>query len=136
MAADLLGRPAFTVAELVDELRWPDVPVDVGLVETAGGLRSPLAEDGDCLAFLELLCPDLVLLVADAGLGTLNAVRLTARALGPRAAGSVAVVLNRFEIGSDLHQRNLSWLTDRDAMRVFITPGGEAELDSFIIHGP
>jgi dethiobiotin synthetase len=132
MAADLLGLPAFTLADLVDELRWPAVSVDVGLVETAGGLRSPIADDGDCFAFVELLRPDVVVLVADAGLGTLNAVRLTAEALGPRPAGSVAVVLNRFEIGSDLHQRNLSWLTDRDAMRVFVTPGQEAELDAFI----
>ena len=131
MAADLLGLPVFTVADLIDELRWPEAPVDVGLVETAGGLRSPIAEDGDCLAFVEALRPDVVVLVADAGLGTLNAVRLTAQALGPRAV-NVAVVLNRFEMSSDLHQRNLSWLADRDAMHVFFTPGGEAELDAFI----
>jgi dethiobiotin synthetase len=131
MAADLLGLPAFTVADLIDELRWPEVPVDVGLVETAGGLRSPLADDGDCLAFVETLRPDVVVLVADAGLGTLNAVRLTAQALGPRAR-NVAVVLNRFEMASDLHQRNLSWLAHRDAMHVFFTPGGEAEFDAFI----
>jgi dethiobiotin synthetase len=132
MAADLLGLPAFTLADLVDELRWPAVSVDVGLVETAGGLRSPIADDGDCLTFVELLHPDSVVLVADAGLGTLNAVRLTAEALGPYAAGSVAVVLNRFDIGSDMHQRNLSWLTDRDAMHVFFTPGQEVELAAFI----
>ena len=76
MAADALGRPSFSVADLSAELRWPAVPPDVGLVETAGGLRSPLAEDGDCLAFCAVLEPDLVLLVADAGLGTINAVRL------------------------------------------------------------
>ena len=131
MAADLLGLPAYTLADLVDELRWPEVPVDVGLVETAGGLRSPISDDGDCLAFVEVLRPDLVLLVADAGLGTLNAVRLTAHALGARAAGSL-VVLNRFEIGLDLHQTNLAWLADRDAMHVFFTPGQEAELGAFI----
>jgi dethiobiotin synthetase len=132
MAADFLGLPAFTLADLVEELRWPEVPVDVGLVETAGGLRSPIADDGDCLAFVEALRPDVMVIVADAGLGTLNAVRLTAQALGPRAPANIAVVLNRFEVGSDLHQRNLSWLTDRDAMHVFFTPGKEAELDAFI----
>jgi len=136
MAADLLGLPAYTLADLVDELRWPEVPVDVGLVETAGGLRSPISDDGDCLAFVEVLRPDLVLLVADAGLGTLNAVRLTAHALGSRATGNIVVVLNRFEIGLDLHQRNLSWLTDRDALHVFFTPGKEAELDEFIRQSP
>ena len=32
--------------------------VDVGLLETAGGVRSPLAGDGDCLAFCEAVAPD------------------------------------------------------------------------------
>ncbi len=127
MAAEVLGRPAFTVADLVGELRWPEA-VDVGLVETAGGLRSPIADDGDCLAFVEVLFPDLVVLVADAGLGTINAVRLTVKALEPLAAGRVAVVLNRFEAGSDLHQRNLSWLADRDGLHVFFAPGKEDQL--------
>jgi dethiobiotin synthetase len=127
MAADVLGRAAFTVADLVDELRWPEA-VDVGLVETAGGLRSPIANDGDCLRFVELLFPDLVVLVAHAGLGTINAVRLTVEALEPLAAGRVAVVLNRFDVGSDLHHRNLSWLADRDALHVLFTPGKEEEL--------
>jgi dethiobiotin synthetase len=135
MAAQLLRRAAFDVSDLVDELRWPAGPVDVGLVETAGGVRSPLADDGDCRAFVELLDPDVVLLVADAGLGTINAVRLTVEALGPHVAARIAVVLNRFEIGLDVHQRNLSWLTDRDARHVFFTPGNEVELSAFVRQG-
>ena len=35
-----LGRPPFTVADLVGELGWPP-GVEVGLVETVGGPRSP-----------------------------------------------------------------------------------------------
>ena len=84
MAAEALGRPPFRNADLVDELEWPTDPVDVGLVETAGGVRSPLAADGDCASFCAALAPDLVVLVADAGLGTMNAVRLTVDSL-PRA---------------------------------------------------
>ena len=95
MAAEALGRPPFTIADLVRELRWPHDPVGVGLVETAGGVRSPLAADGDCLALCGALGPDLVVLVADAGLGTINAVRLTIEALGAVGA-PVVVVLNRF----------------------------------------
>jgi dethiobiotin synthetase len=132
MAADVLGRPAFSVADLSGELRWPETPVDVGLVETAGGLRSPIADDGDCLAFVKTVCPDLVLVVADAGLGTLNAVRLTVEALEDLPARDVVVVLNRFEDGSGLHRRNLSWLVDRDAMHVYVTPGNESELAALI----
>ncbi len=127
MAAAVLGRPGFTVADLVDELRWPGEPVDVGFLETAGGLRSPIAEDGDCLALIEAVAPDCVVLVADAGLGTINAVRLTADALG-RLSVPVFVALNRFDRGLDLHQRNLAWLRDRDRYHVFVTPGAEAEL--------
>ena len=132
MAADLLHRPAFSVADLVHELRWPAGLVDVGLIETAGGLRSPIADDGDCLAFVEALCPDTVVLVADAGLGTINAVRLAVEALQPHVDGSIAVVLNRFVNASDLHQRNLVWLTDRDGMRVFSLPGKEPELAAHV----
>ena len=87
MAAEALGRPPFTLADLVASCDWPAPAVDVGLVETAGGVRSPLAADGDCLALCAELTPDLVVLVADAGLGTINAVRLTTEAL-PCASAS------------------------------------------------
>jgi dethiobiotin synthetase len=61
MAAESLGRPPFTIQDLTSELRWPADAVDVGLVETAGGVRSPLAADGDCLALCAALDPDVVL---------------------------------------------------------------------------
>ena len=135
MAAERLGRPPFSIQDLMSELRWPAPaeagPVDVGLVETAGGIRSPLATDGDCLALCEGLAPDAIVLVADAGLGTINAVRLTLHALGPLAALAV-VVLNRFDPGSDLHRRNLAWMTRRDGRRVVTVPGNTAELVDFV----
>jgi len=127
MAAAALGRPAFTIGDLVDELDWPAEPVDVGLVESAGGVRSPLAADGDCLALCEALVPDLVVLVADAGLGTINSVRLTVGALDALDAPMV-VVLNRFDGAVDLHARNLEWLRARDALTVVTLPGAESAL--------
>jgi dethiobiotin synthetase len=127
MAAESLGRPPFTIDDLVAELVWPDRAVDVGLVETAGGMRSPLAADGDCLEYCAALDPDVVVLVADAGLGTINAARLTLGALG-RLAKSSVVVLNRFDDHSDLHRRNLEWLRDRDGRKVLTIPGGDAAL--------
>jgi dethiobiotin synthetase len=141
MAAESLGRPPFTIQDLVSELRWPadgaadgaadagvDAdPVDVGLVETAGGIRSPLAMDGDCLALCEAMDPDVIVLVADAGLGTINALRLTLDVLGPLAALAV-VVLNRFDPESDLHRRNLEWTSERDRRRVVTVGGDAAEL--------
>ena len=122
MAAEVLGRPGFTTDELMAEMRWPKEPVDVGLVETAGGLRSPIAGDGDCHALVQAISPDVVLLVADAGLGTISSARLAIEALAPLSV-PVAVVLNRFDDGLDLHHRNLSWLRDRDHLLAFRTPG-------------
>jgi dethiobiotin synthetase len=131
MAADALALPGFTLDDLVEELRWPTRPVDVGFVETAGGLRSPIADDGDCLALVVAVMPDVLLLVADAGLGTINAVRLAMDAL-VRLPVQVAVVLNRFDEGAELHQRNRSWLRDYDGALVFSSPGDEAELASLV----
>jgi dethiobiotin synthetase len=101
-----------SIAELVAELAWPDA-IDLGFVESAGGVASPLARDGDTVALVEQLRPDVVLLVADAGLGTLNAVRLSVSAL---AAWPVVVLLNRFDPSDDLHRRNLAWLVERDGV--------------------
>ena len=141
MAAERLGRPSFTIQDLMSELRWPadtDTDTDVnanavavGLVETAGGIRSPLAADGDCLALCEALAPDVIVLVADAGLGTINAVRLTLDVLGPLAALAV-VVLNRFDPESDLHRRNLDWLSGRDGRRLVTVGGKDAELAKLV----
>jgi dethiobiotin synthetase len=114
MAADAVGSPPFTVGDLLDELRWPD-GVDVGLVEGAGGPRSPIAADGDNVALSSAIAPDLVLLVADAGLGTINAVRMSVAALGEER---VVVVLNRFDEHDPLHHRNRDWLSCRDGFDV------------------
>lgn len=117
MAADALGRPRFTTGELVAEIVWPRRTA-VGLVEAAGGVLSPLADDGDTVTLAEHLDPDLVVLVADAGLGTINVVRLAVRAL---MRWPTVVVLNRYEALSDLHRRNRAWLVDREHLDVVIS---------------
>ena len=130
MAAEALGRPPFTVADLAADIRWPAPPPAVGLVETAGGVRSPQAADGDAVDLCRLLRPDVVLLVADAGLGTINGVRLAVDALtgadGPAPPDSTVVVLNRFRVDDDLHRRNRQWLAERDGMAVVVTPDGDS----------
>jgi len=112
MAADVLGRPPFTIADLVLETAWPVPAPAIGLVETAGGVRSPQAIDGDAVTLIEELQPDIVVLVADSGLGTINGVRLSLEALdrGSHVATPL-VMLNRFDPADDLHRRNRSWLT-------------------------
>lgn len=118
MAADVLGREPLALDVLLDELggSWGDAPAQVQMVELAGGIWSPIAHDGDCLELTHRLAPDAVVLVADAGLGTLNAIRPAVAALAPIAP--VTTLLNRFDEASDLHRRNLDWLVTRDDLDV------------------
>jgi len=135
MAADVLGRGRITMAELAAELTWPPPGVDVGLVESAGGVRSPQAHDGDAVALVAALAPDVVLVVAEAGLGTINAVRLSVGALaegGAAEAGNIVIVLNRFNGCDDLHRRNHTWLTERDGLTVIALPGQETNLAAVV----
>jgi dethiobiotin synthetase len=119
MAADALGRAPFTVADLVAEITWPVPAPDIAMIECVGGVRSPHASDGDAITLIELVQPHLVLLVADAGLGTVNAVRLSLEAIdrGSHVATPI-VVLNRFDPSIDLHRRNRDWLEEHLAVEV------------------
>jgi dethiobiotin synthetase len=111
MASDALGRPPFTIVDLVEEVAasWYG-GTDLGLVELAGGPRSPIAHDGDGVALTAALAPDLVALVANAGLGTINAVRMSAELFAPLP---IVVMLNRYDETDDLHRRNEAWLRER-----------------------
>jgi dethiobiotin synthetase len=125
MAADVLGRDAFTSSDLAAETAWP-VHAAVGILETAGGVRSPLASDGDTVTLCRLLAPDVVVLVADAGLGTISAVRLCAGALAD-ASAPVVVYLNRYDATDELHRRNRDWLAQRDGFEIVVSTGVLAE---------
>lgn len=114
MAAEALDRPPPRLDELVTELTWPS-GCELGLVETAGGVRSPLAIDGDAVDLVDRLRPDAVVIVAHAGLGTLNDVRAGVDAL---SGWPVVVLLNRFDARDDLHRRNHRWLVERDGVDV------------------
>jgi dethiobiotin synthetase len=115
IAADALGLAPFTIADLATEVLAHVPPEALTLVETAGGVRSPIAADGDCVAFITALSPTLVVLVADAGLGTINSVRMSVEAL---RAHPVVVYLNRFADTSDVYVRNADWLCTREGLEV------------------
>jgi dethiobiotin synthetase len=118
MATAKLGLAPIAIDDLAAEIvgSWP-ADRSIGWVESAGGVRSPIAEDGDGVVLARRLAPDVVVLVADAELGTLNAIRLCLDALRPLEIPTV-VLLNRYDVADDLHGRNLAWLRDRDGVRV------------------
>jgi dethiobiotin synthetase len=123
MAARELGEPGFTTADLAGGIEWPE-GIDVGLVEGVGGPRSPISDDGDNVDLVRVIAPDLVVVVADAGLGTINAVRLSLTAL---AGFPVVVALNHFT-GDDLQERNREHLVAVDGIEVVTEPRALATL--------
>jgi dethiobiotin synthetase len=124
MAAEALHLPAFTIADLVRELQWPD-DVRVGFVEGVGGPRSPIAADGDTVDLVAALTPDLVVVVAESGLGAINAVRLSA---GPfERLAPVVVALNRHDDTDELHERTRAWLALRADFQVVTSPTALAD---------
>lgn len=118
MAADALGRDRLAVDDLVGELALPER--GVALVEGVGGLRSPLAHDGDTLSLIDRLDPDYVVIVAPSGLGAINDVLTTRDSLAGRSP--IIVFLNRFDPRDSLHVRNLSWLRDNEKVPLAVTP--------------
>jgi len=118
LAAEALGREPFTLADLMGELCWP-AGTGIGLVEGVGGPRSPLASDADNVALTGALRPDAIVLVADAGLGAINAVLLAITAL-PRPP---VVFLNRYVRRDPVHAANLDWLQKPAGLTVVTTVG-------------
>ena len=82
----------------------------------SGGVRSPLAADGDTVGARRRARPALVVLVADAGLGTINLVRLSVeRARANSASSSTSTASTRAD---ELHVRNRDWLATREGLDV------------------
>jgi dethiobiotin synthetase len=119
MAAEALGLPQFTFASLATEVVQSSPRAGIVLVESVGGVRSPLAADGDTVALVAALRPALIVLVADAELGTINLVRLSTEVLRPHRT---VVYLNRFRPERELHPRNRDWLVTREGLEVVTDP--------------
>ena len=80
------------------------------IMEGSGGILCPIRLDGEKEIWLE----DFVkardfgcVLVADAGLGTINAVGLTASYMKARGMRLTGIIFNRFQPGNVLHEDNL-----------------------------
>jgi dethiobiotin synthetase len=100
-AARLAGVDPPTVAELAARIeRWRDR--DLVLVEGAGGLLVRLDAEGGTVADLALALDAPVLVVARAGLGTLNHTALMVEALRSRGLECAGVVIGSWPLKPDL----------------------------------
>ena len=126
MAAELLDRPPFTIADLAAEL--PRADAGLVLVEGAGGVRSPLATDGDTAR------PRARVRTGAGGARRRRRARHdqpgAPQCRRARRLAAVVVYLNRFDRADDLHRRNLDWLRTREGLEVVTDPEALADYDS------
>jgi len=92
-AAELAGRPLPSGEELAAAVRAVDRPGRLTLVEGAGGLLVELAAGGVTLRDLAVELDAPVLVVTEAGLGTLNHTALTLEALGAKGVSCAGLVI-------------------------------------------
>jgi dethiobiotin synthetase len=112
-AALRAGLPPLRPHEIAEAAAKLDASHDLVLVEGAGGLLVRFDADGHTLADAARLAQAPVLVVVQAGLGTLNATALTALALRTHGLDSPGVVVGSWPSEPDLASRcNLQDLPD------------------------
>ncbi len=107
LAAQMSNRP-FHLQTVLDQLHDLCERYDCVTMEGAGGILCPFSVDETPLYLADIIkaCDMGCLLVADAGLGTINDVGLTAAYLRANDIPLHGVVLNRFIAGNLLHEDN------------------------------
>lgn len=116
-AARRAGLPTVSPAEVAEAARKLALDHDLVLVEGAGGLLVRFDEAGGTVADAARLLGAPVLVVAAAGLGTLNATTLTAEALRARELAALGVVVGSWPSAPDLAARcNLADLPDSSGL--------------------
>ncbi|CAL9369407.1 dethiobiotin synthase [Saccharothrix sp. NPDC042600] len=135
-AARRAGQPSVHPSEVAAAAVELDQTHDLVLVEGAGGLLVRFDDEGTTIADAAWALNAPVLVVAQAGLGTLNATALTAEALLRRGLESVGVVVGRWPAEPDLAARcNLVDLPEAaGAPLLGVLPDGAAGLgrDEFL----
>ncbi|MBH0781860.1 dethiobiotin synthase [Nocardia bovistercoris] len=136
-AARRCGAPQLTLAETlagIDELRTADLV----LVEGAGGLLVRLGEFTLVDLARDLGAP--VLVVAAAGLGTLNHSELTTRALAAAEVPCAGLVIGAWpdtpDLASECNRDDLSRVTGVDLVGTIPSGAGEWERERFTAAAP
>ncbi|MFF8264082.1 dethiobiotin synthase [Streptomyces virginiae] len=104
-AARRAGLPTLAPAQIAEAARRLAEDHDLVLVEGAGGLLVQFDESGHTLADAARLLEAPTLIVAQAGLGTLNSTTLTAEALRARGLTPLGVVVGSWPHSPDLAAR-------------------------------
>ncbi len=134
-AARRSGRPPVDLAAVVTAV-LDRADRDLLLVEGAGGLLVRFDEDGLTLADVARAVRAPVLVVAEAGLGTLNATALTLSAMAQRGLELAGVVVGSWPAAPDLaarsNVRDLETLAARPLLGALAEGAGALAPDAFL----
>ncbi|RSS48907.1 ATP-dependent dethiobiotin synthetase BioD, partial [Streptomyces sp. WAC07061] len=129
-AARRSGLATLTPAGIAEAAARLAAEHDLVLVEGAGGLLVRFDEEGHTLADAARLLAAPVLVVAPAGLGTLNSTDLTAQALAARSVKGLGVVVGSWPAAPDLASRcNLADLPKSGLPLLGAVPEGAGALE-------
>ncbi|AWZ05193.1 MULTISPECIES: dethiobiotin synthase [unclassified Streptomyces] len=130
-AARRSGLPTLSPARIAEAARRLALSHDLVLVEGAGGLLVRFDEEGHTLADAARLLGAPTLVVAQAGLGTLNSTALTAEALRARDLDALGVVIGSWPAEPGLAARcNLADLPSVSGLPLLgAIPSGAASWD-------
>ena len=98
------------ISKILEDFNNIKIKYDYVLVEGAGGITCPIKLDKNNKYLMKDLIKDLnipILIVADAGLGTINHTLLTVDYAQNNGIKVVGIILNNFENDNFMHQDNL-----------------------------
>ena len=94
---------------------------DYIIVEGSGGIICPIRYDDNKKIFLEDIIKQLnipSIIIADAGLGTINSTVLTIEYMRNKNLKINGVILNRFEITNEMHDDNKKMIEDMTGIKI------------------
>ena len=94
---------------------------DYMIVEGSGGIICPIRYDNNQKIFLEDIIKELnipSLIIADAGLGTINSTVLTIKYMRSKNLKINGVILNRFEMANKMHEDNQKMVEEITGVKI------------------
>lgn len=94
---------------------------DYMIVEGSGGIICPIRYDSNQKIFLEDIIKELnipSLIIADAGLGTINSTVLTIEYMRSKNLKINGVILNRFEMSNKMHEDNKKMVEEMTGVKI------------------
>ncbi|ASJ21744.1 dethiobiotin synthase [Brachyspira hampsonii] len=120
LAAQIEGNPP-NMEFIKNAYKNIDKVHDYMIVEGSGGIICPIRYDNNKKIFLEDIIKELdlpSLIVADAGLGTINSTVLTIEYMRSKKLKINGVILNRFEIANEMHDDNKKMIEDITGIKI------------------